>query len=419
MSRQYQIFFASVSTALCALSFSASAATVPPGKTVPSTPITTASSTPSMRSPIHYTPNGNIEFSSADNQFTMQAGAFGQIDLVEFINSQNVPNGVDSGGNIRRFRAHLNGTLAKDFGYMAEYDFIPNSFTNLYVSYNGIKRTTFRAGQFQPVFTLDNYSTTPEIMFMEYALPVNTFAPNFSIGGLARTYYQNFTFAGDVFVPRQGTTVTGDDPLGVSARVTYSPVHTATKVWHFGLAYLYQDVDNIDGASFSTTPEAQARNTTAVLNTGSIANSHNYSSLGLEAANVWGPFSAQFESIETWVNRKLSSDLHFWGSYLSAGYFLTGESLVYDFPSASFDGISPINNPQLGAWQIAGRLSYLDLNSKNIQGGRETDTTLGLNWYLNKRLRFLFNYVYANYGDTYQGNRAHSNILGVRMQVTL
>jgi phosphate-selective porin OprO/OprP len=58
-----------------------------------------------------------------------------------------------------------------------------------------------------------------------------------------------------------------------------------------------------------------------------------------------------------------------------------------------------------GAWEAAARLSEINLNSggylvtqtggvpSNIQGGRETDLTLGLNWYPDPGIRFMANWV--------------------------
>ena len=49
--------------------------------------------------------------------------------------------------------------------------------------------------------------------------------------------------------------------------------------------------------------------------------------------------------------------------------------------------------------ELAFRLSYLDLNSKSINGGKETNFTFGVNWYLNEKIRFMFNYVRAKAKD--------------------
>lgn len=47
----------------------------------------------------------------------------------------------------------------------------------------------------------------------------------------------------------------------------------------------------------------------------------------------------------------------------------------------------------LGAWEVAGRLSYTDLNDGNIHGGRLTAFTGGVTWHPHSHLGWKFNYV--------------------------
>ena len=49
-----------------------------------------------------------------------------------------------------------------------------------------------------------------------------------------------------------------------------------------------------------------------------------------------------------------------------------------------------------GAFEIAGRYSYLDLDSAGINGGVLHDWTLGLNWYTNRNSRVMLNYIAAH-----------------------
>lgn len=61
-----------------------------------------------------------------------------------------------------------------------------------------------------------------------------------------------------------------------------------------------------------------------------------------------------------------------------------------------FDGIRPNRNFDKGGWgafEIAYRLSGIDLNNENINGGKERNATYALNWYLNQFLRISFNIV--------------------------
>ena len=50
---------------------------------------------------------------------------------------------------------------------------------------------------------------------------------------------------------------------------------------------------------------------------------------------------------------------------------------------------------QWGAFQIAARVSMLDLDDADIRGGQELNFTLGLNRYLLSNLRLSANYVHG------------------------
>jgi phosphate-selective porin OprO/OprP len=67
---------------------------------------------------------------------------------------------------------------------------------------------------------------------------------------------------------------------------------------------------------------------------------------------------------------------------------------------------------QWGAFQVAARVSMLDLDDADIRGGQELNFTLGLNWYLLSNLRLSTNYVHGRVfgqGDV--------DILQARLQV--
>ncbi len=67
-----------------------------------------------------------------------------------------------------------------------------------------------------------------------------------------------------------------------------------------------------------------------------------------------------------------------------------------------------------GAWEIAARYSTMDLNnligtSTGVAGGRQNVYTVALNWYINRNVRLMFDYLHGdiskqvsatNFGDS-------------------
>jgi phosphate-selective porin OprO/OprP len=98
--------------------------------------------------------------------------------------------------------------------------------------------------------------------------------------------------------------------------------------------------------------------------------------------------------------------LKFNGGYAEASLVLTGETHPYIPADAVYGGISPANPFSLwgggwGAWEIAGRISTMNLNDQlgttnGVAGGQQTIYTAGLNWYVNGNIRFMFDYLHGN-----------------------
>jgi phosphate-selective porin OprO/OprP len=132
-----------------------------------------------------------------------------------------------------------------------------------------------------------------------------------------------------------------------------------------------------------------------LVDTGEVGADRTYVS-GLEAAWVNGPLCIQGEFLHSWVQASDSIE-NFEGFYASASWFLTGESRPYDLNNGTLGRAIPKKNFNFrtgdwGAWEVATRFSFVDLNSGTVEGGRMAMLMAGVNWYLHSHIKWRFDY---------------------------
>jgi phosphate-selective porin OprO/OprP len=101
---------------------------------------------------------------------------------------------------------------------------------------------------------------------------------------------------------------------------------------------------------------------------------------------------------------------------------LTGEPRPYDRTKGCFAAVTPqrpvaFGAHNVGAWEAALRLSYLDLVDGAVRGGRGIELMPGLNWYLTQNLRLQLEYGYTHVEDGPQNGNLH--LLQGRIDVSL
>jgi phosphate-selective porin OprO/OprP len=237
-----------------------------------------------------------------------------------------------------------------------------------------------------------------------------------------------------------------------AARFTYAPILTPDDLLNIGGSVRYQNPNDATAANddrvlqpgstlktegnilgenlLGTQPlTCAASAATQLIGENCVKDVVNY---GAELVVAHGPFSVQAEYLGMHYDRSASlievlhapggTSVNFSGYYAYATWYLTGESRADQFRTYPNRYLSPeefyvpstfgqikilrpfsVGGP--GAWEVAARLSEINLNSggflfaqpagvpSNIQGGRETDFTLGLNWYPDPGIRFMANWV--------------------------
>jgi len=306
---------------------------------------------------------------------------------------------------MRRARLYAQGTLYRDWDWKFEYEFADNSttstnskgITDAWLRYKGFAPLLITAGNFKQPFGLEQMMSAHNLTFTERALS-QTFVPGRGIGIGVQGSGAHWSLAGAAAGerPEGDVAAEGDEGWNLSARGTFAPVAEPGRVLHFGAsAWRHEPRDSGNALRWRSKPES---NVTGVflVDTGQLSGVDDFLASAAEAAGVWGPLSLQAEYMRADLTRAKARDASFDGWYAQASWFLTGESRPYKVADGIFDRVTPKSSVGLGgwgAWEVAARLSDLDLTDAGIVGGQQRDLTLALNWYLAPNLRLMLDYV--------------------------
>jgi phosphate-selective porin OprO/OprP len=112
-----------------------------------------------------------------------------------------------------------------------------------------------------------------------------------------------------------------------------------------------------------------------------------------------GPFLVGTEYFLQKVNAPEAGDPFFHGGDAFVSWLPTGETRVYNTRGGYFDQISParpVFQGGPGAWELVARFSYIDLDSRSLQGGKFWRFTPMVNWHLSDNVRLELAYGYGS-----------------------
>jgi len=390
--------------------------------------------------------------------------------------NQALVGNAQDGTGFRRARLAVLGKVAPKTLYQLEVDFAAAGRPSFFDNYLEQVQLPFlgavRAGQYLQPFSVDAMSGFRNLPFLERSLPFLAFVPFRRVGIQAsnnsedeRTFwaYSGFRTGGFNNAPlgdsQFGTDFGNIGGYSFSTRVTHLVNYDGDgNLWHVGAAYDFSQLgannavgSGTPGNAGSPAPFYQAKaapefgllgqpqngsnfgsavnGTPNFVDTGRYA-AHSFNLVGVETVYQNGPFSFQSEWMLTEVN-SVVGPITYTGAYAEGMYRLTGETRGYDKKLGALKNVVPFNDfvsfdrnkmgeVGLGAWEIAGRLSYVDLRNPSsllthyynsatntfkttaaqgaaaaLGNGTLTDTTLGMTWFLNTHSKFQFNWIHA------------------------
>jgi phosphate-selective porin OprO/OprP len=375
-----------------------------------------------------------LRMETSDDAFQLRLGGRIMADFASINADSDTENffGDDEdfghGGEIRRARLYMQGTLYDSVEFKTQFDFAGGEVEpkDIYLGLKGIPYIgRIRVGHLKEPVSLEQMTSTKYITFMERSL-MDALIPGRNLGvsifdnPLNDRLGWSFGFYRDVN-DEISDGFSDQDKYNLAVRLRGLPWYAeeGRKLLHLGLSYSHKFRSESDGTTlrFRSRPEAHL-SPFYYVDTGDFLTS-GVDLINPELALVYGPFSFQGEYALAMVDRSLPNP-DFWGFYVYGSYFITGENRVYK--GGDFDRVKPKHNflaegGGLGAWEVALRYSYLDLadaglGTVNGQGGKLGDLTFGLNWYLNPNVRWMFNYVYADLDEV-----GDTNIFETRFQI--
>lgn len=420
---------------------------------------------------------------------------FTQLDSAWYDQSPNnryTVGDAQDGTGFRRARLAVFGKVAEFTSYQLEVDFATAgrpSFFDVYIEQTNLPLVgTVRVGQYCQPFSIDAVSGFRNLIFLERSLPFLAMVPFRRVGLQANNCTEDQMTQWAYSVYRTGGFMNaplGDDRFavdfgdiggyGFSARATqllyYDEPAADRYLFHVGASYNFSMLAGNDAVGSGTPgnsgggkPYYQARTTpefgplgypelpqtfgTSVNGTPLFVDTGRYQAdyfnlFGVEALYQWGAFSFQSEYMATIV-QSVVGPVFYQGAYAQAAYRLTGENRQYDKRIGALTKVVPFRDfislkrkgiCGWGAWEIATRLSFVDLTNPatldghyyntasntftgtaNAGNGVLTDYTLGLTWFWNQHTKFQFNWIHAFLDNSFKGY-SNADLLVTRAQI--
>jgi len=289
---------------------------------------------------------------------------------------------------------------------------------DMWISYN-MKNSYIKFGNFKQPLGLEELTSSRLLIFPERSMPMLAFETD-------RQFGLGYSKWGDMAtVPyfMQGTVFTqtlanesksdfekevDETGHGAAFRLAIAPEINKDLLFHGGISSVY-NIPYDDSKTVDFKSEAETKNGDLEwLDTSKIKEVDHVLRYGLEGVAQYRNLHFQSEYIMTNVVRTENStagDANFEGGYAMLSWLLTGERRPWTKNDGEFGQVIPKSN-KTGAWELAGRYSYLNLTDENadldsstgrpILGGKANIYSLGLNWYANPNVKFQLDYSMVN-----------------------
>ena len=331
------------------------------------------------------------------NNFDLSVGGRFNLDGVHYDTGQSSGDNV----RVRRARIEVAGKIAHFIKFRVDREFTQSSaqrasrstqigggWRNVWVAIEPTKHFALKGGNFVVPFSMEELQNSNRSALMERS-DVSSLAPSYSLGAMLSYDNKHFTVSGGYF----GKALDEDDSKskgrgeGFAGRVTFAPVLGERTFVHLGAAYEQRDLKAGELLRFVARSGSQFA--PALMSTGRLYAAKTRM-LGAEAAYSVGPFLVQAQYAQNHLERDLLANLDFSAWYAQAAFIVTGQTYEYSKGSGTVGGV---RIKKRGALELAARVSGIDLRDGAVPAGIGRTYTGGVNYYMNRNVRFMVNYA--------------------------
>ena len=336
----------------------------------------------------------------------------------------------------RRLTIGAEGSLPGGFRYSAEFNFAQATvdYEDVLLAYD-FKHSplTAQIGYFYPFASLETMTSSKYTSFMERAGITDAFSHNRRIGAALVANDKKadqWVFQAGLFSEEMNNTDLNRTGWDAAVRGVYSPTLGNVRL-HLGANFEHRvNKKEAQSRNYQSRPMTQLTDQRFV-STGALS-AKGDDVAGIEVAAIMKQFDFVAEAQKVWVNgaytpaeqaamlldpttnttpngTALNGNPTFWGGYAEVGFYLTGETRAYK--GGSFGRVKvlhPFNDGGWGAFQVNGRVDYLNLNDDldsssaslvapfYVNGGKQVAYQFSGIWNPTDYVRFMAQFSHIN-----------------------
>lgn len=301
------------------------------------------------------------------------------------------------------------------------------------VHYSPSDRLRLGVGRMKIPVTFQESASSNDMAFIERPLPVDAFTDG-TLGPRVTNaqvwmHGRNHLVEAAVHLARAAGRAPGDDAaakaVGLTGRVAFAPVLTATSVLHVG-GWVDRSGGPVGEARWGYGSELDAADVPALTGRRPDGRLRALVHGGLEAAWLDGPFWAQAEVMGGRFDRGDRTGYAAGGWYAQVGY-VAGGARRYDMQEGAWSPTavgSAVAAGGTGAVEVALRYSTVDFGEPagpagtrpegdTGHAGRQANVTAGVNWYLTRHSRLMFNAIRVDLDGAFDRGRGSAVLDGM------